>query len=610
MEATEMRDSDYVINNHILTSYDGTDADVVVPKGVTVIGRGAFETKAHVRTVTLPEGLRAIDEGAFEECPNLEQIHLPEGLASIGKHAFNSATSLRSVTLPASVTKVGSFAFCNCTSLAAVHGGTGLVEINSAAFQHCMALRSVTLPAGLRTIGIGAFAGSGLTALTIPAAVTEIGRDFVTDCQDLRHIAVEAGNPVYHSAGDCLIETDTRTLFAGCAASTIPADGSVTGIEDEAFRYLTDLTAIDIPASVEVIGSNAFANCTSLRNVTLHNGLIQIGESAFAGCTALTEVCVPRSVQWIGQDAFRGCKALRKLTVRGKLDSVSKTAFLDCPNLREFDWPIAPHHNCIFRGNPRAPVWYILSGFNDDGRDAAAFYWLSKANREPIEYARQYVLRNKDDLLLRLVQDPDLAVLDALTSRELGATYSRPLLLYAIEQAAGNVALKAALLNYLHTAYPQADEDAAALCRWDSDANGKAATKAQAACVFAMREDDDGYRLTHYLGHDGNVVVPGHIEGKRVTPGRGLLRNREVFTVVLEDGVTEIDAEAFADCRSLTMLTLPRSLRKIGRDWLEGCNKVDIYYAGTRAEWEKTDLYFSDVHLCVRVIHCTDGDYL
>ena len=77
-----------------------------------------------------------------------------------------------------------------------------------------------------------------MTSITIPDSVIDIGSRAFFGCTGLTSIVVEDGNPVYHSAGNCLIETATKTLIAGCKTSIIPDDGSVTSIGKEVFsRY-------------------------------------------------------------------------------------------------------------------------------------------------------------------------------------------------------------------------------------------------------------------------------------------------------------------------------------------------------------------------------------
>ena len=137
------------------------------------------------------------------------------------------------------------------------------------------------------------------TSITIPNSVTSIGYQAFYGCTGLTSIIVNAGNTKYHSAGNCLIETETKTLILGCNTSVIPTDGSVTSIGDYAFSGCNGFTSVTIPDSVTSIGGAAFADCSGLTSVTIGNGVTSIGGSAFRDCTGLTSIAFNGTIaQW------------------------------------------------------------------------------------------------------------------------------------------------------------------------------------------------------------------------------------------------------------------------------------------------------------------------
>ena len=101
---------------------------------------------------------------------DLTEVTIPAEVTSIGEHAFYDCSGLTSITIPDSVTSIGEYAFQDCSSL---------------------------------------------TSITIPNSVTSIGSSAFSECSGLTSIVVEDGNPVYHSAGNCIIETATKTLILG-----------------------------------------------------------------------------------------------------------------------------------------------------------------------------------------------------------------------------------------------------------------------------------------------------------------------------------------------------------------------------------------------------------
>ena len=109
--------------------------------------------------------------------------------------------------------------------------GGAVTSIGSAAFEGYTDLTFVTIPDSVTRIGYAAFRNcAGLTSITIPDSVTSIDSYAFEGCSGLTSIVVEEGNPVYHSDGNCLIKTASKTLVVGCKTSVIPDDGSVTSI--------------------------------------------------------------------------------------------------------------------------------------------------------------------------------------------------------------------------------------------------------------------------------------------------------------------------------------------------------------------------------------------
>ena len=275
---------------------------VTIPDSVTSIGSDAFFNCRNLTSVTIPNSVTSIGGSVFYNCTgvkhlitgtagigivttcfknSLTDVVILDGVTSIVNDAFSSCTALTSVTIPNSVTSIGDYAFSSCTALTSVMIPDSVTSIGDSAFYNCTGLTSVTIPNSVTSIGDYAFhICAGLTSVTIPNSVTSIGDGAFEYCSGLEAITVENNNPVYHSAGNCLIETESKTLIAGCKNSVIPADGSVTSIGKYAF-YWCRLTSITIPDSVTSIGDYAFSNCTGLTRVTIPNSVTSIGKYAF-----------------------------------------------------------------------------------------------------------------------------------------------------------------------------------------------------------------------------------------------------------------------------------------------------------------------------------------
>ena len=295
------------INNELVTS-------ITIPNGVTAIPSSSFYNCTGLTSVTIPDSVTSIGNYAFFGCSGLTSITIPDSVTSIGNGVFWVCTSLASITIPSGVTSIGDNAFNRCRGLTSITIGNRVTSIGLGAFYECTGLKNISIPGSVKSIGewafirctgltsvtiggsvtyIGEFAFSGctgLTSITIPASVTILDNCVFSNCTGLTTIIVEKGNTKYHSDGNCLIETESKTMIAGCKNSIIPADGSVTSIGDYAFSGCTGLTSITIPDSVTSVGGSAFAGCTRLTSVTIPNSVTSIGDYAFFKCTGLTDI--------------------------------------------------------------------------------------------------------------------------------------------------------------------------------------------------------------------------------------------------------------------------------------------------------------------------------
>ena len=238
---------------------------VVIADGITGIGSHAFQDCAALESVTIPASVTRIGASAFMDCESLKSVTIPDGVTEIGTYAFGDCAGLTEVTMPAAVT-AGESLFSGCEALETVTL-TGSGDMPDWDYQYSdnpsplagSDVRTVVITDGITSIGDYAFYHcAALESVMIPAGVTRIGKSAFEACEALAAIDVAPGNPVYHSAGNCLIKTEEKTLIVGCKSSVIPTDGSVTKIGVEAFSECHNLAAIVIPDCVTEIGENAF----------------------------------------------------------------------------------------------------------------------------------------------------------------------------------------------------------------------------------------------------------------------------------------------------------------------------------------------------------------
>lgn len=244
--------------------------------------------------------------------------------------AFVSAICLLIAFLPAAVTAE---TYEGLTY--SVSGGQVTITDCDASVTGALTIPDTIAGYPVTTIAMSAFADcTGLTGVTIGNTVTSVGSGAFAGCTGLTAITVAEGNPVYHSNGNCLIETSSKTLVAGCKESVIPADGSVTAIGRLAFYKCTELEAVALPECILSVGVSAFEGCTALASLDLGK-VKSIGNSAFLNCTALQAVTIPDSVETMGVYAFSGCTGMTAVAMGNSLATIANSAFANCTALTD-----------------------------------------------------------------------------------------------------------------------------------------------------------------------------------------------------------------------------------------------------------------------------------
>ena len=214
-------------NEYAIIAYNGNRTSVSIPstyngKPVSEIGEYCFNDDywsddGHIVNIIIPDSVKGIRDGAFSMCFFLENI----------------------------IVDANNTNYSSLNGILYNKNKTELIEV-----PKC--IQTVALPSTVTSMDESAF-------------------NAFANGNDLNSITVENGNSKYHSNGNCLIETASKTLILGCCNSVIPSDGSVTSIGASAFLGCESLRNITIPNSVTSIGSGAFAYCYLLDNVIFSN---------------------------------------------------------------------------------------------------------------------------------------------------------------------------------------------------------------------------------------------------------------------------------------------------------------------------------------------------
>ena len=91
---------DFIIEDGVLTKYTGPGGDVVVPDGVRIIGRDAFEGCDSVNSIYLPESVVELWDSAFAWCDRLTCITMMGHGVWMQSHVFYHCDALEAIIAP------------------------------------------------------------------------------------------------------------------------------------------------------------------------------------------------------------------------------------------------------------------------------------------------------------------------------------------------------------------------------------------------------------------------------------------------------------------------------------------------------------------------------
>lgn len=114
-------------NSCTITGYTGSGGDIVIPNGVTTIGKGIFQFNNSITSVVIPDSVTTIGDNAFDQCESLKTVTFGTNsqLTTIGGSAFSFCPNIESISISDSVTSIGKNAFYYCDALSTVYyGGT------------------------------------------------------------------------------------------------------------------------------------------------------------------------------------------------------------------------------------------------------------------------------------------------------------------------------------------------------------------------------------------------------------------------------------------------------------------------------------------------------
>ena len=204
-EEQTVAESDFVIDSRgYLTSYKGTDAEVVIPDNVVRVSRRAFDSNTTITKVTVPASCTYIDNMAFYNCTSLEEVVLNSktvtfststtcvfGSGQVKVNGFpysevptycEKFTNLTFVALPQDESE--KFQISSSNILERYWGKeeivtipSGVVEISTKAFENCSTIKKIIFPESMTVVDLyGLQKCSSLEEIELMSKATQLKR--------------------------------------------------------------------------------------------------------------------------------------------------------------------------------------------------------------------------------------------------------------------------------------------------------------------------------------------------------------------------------------------------------------------------------------------------
>ncbi len=176
--------------------------NVSLMQGITEIGQFSF-ARSTLESISMPDSVEAICYGAFYHCDNLDDVILPESIMNVEPKAFSYTSwvnhflqdagdeegdflisggvlvayrgSTADVMIPEETRVIAAEAFLGHTEIESLTLPESLLVVGEGAFEGCTSLKTLTFGHQVQRIKDRAFANCGLTKLSLPESVNELG---------------------------------------------------------------------------------------------------------------------------------------------------------------------------------------------------------------------------------------------------------------------------------------------------------------------------------------------------------------------------------------------------------------------------------------------------
>ncbi len=269
------------------------------------IGGQAFKYNFSLGTIDIPNSVTTIGAQAFFQCTSLTSANIGNGVTFIGGSAFERCSALTSVTINAITPPTLDIAdaFDNTNNCPIYVPCQSVDAYKAATNWSYYANRIQGIPPCSSSEGKLTVEVSGSTYQLNCNGNSTLSRDYdVTPFIFTRGLTIEGVKTAI--VGECVTELDNNCFnyFSGMTSVSLPS--TLTNIGYDAFYDCFSLSSVTIPSSVRTIGIDAFANCYNISAVTVPSGVEVIEVGTFDQCFRLVDITLPSTIREIKRQAF------------------------------------------------------------------------------------------------------------------------------------------------------------------------------------------------------------------------------------------------------------------------------------------------------------------
>ena len=459
-----------------------------------------------------------------------------------------------------------------------------LRNIGANAFMYCPDLTSVMFESNsqLTNIGMNAFANRGkLTNITIPASVTSIGYSAFSGCTNLSISWNYNQTLLSNLSPSSGFAERLKTIIIpnGLSSITIP-DGVTTIGTDMLQGNRTGLTNVTIPNSVVRIGENAFHN-TGIWNNTPNNSVVYADKWAvgFKGVMPSNLTFKPNTAG-ISDKAFYGY-GMTAVTVPESVKIIGFGAFKDCNNLTNITLPF------IGDGGSNTHFGYIFGSssiLNLNGSSTTHQGLYMPASLKEVTVMGGSIA----SAAFSFCTGFELIITGGVTSVN-GAAFTLPYFSPTTNLVITwhyNTALTLNFKPYLTKVIIQNDVTNINLAVF-SGCNNLAEIHVESQNQYYASQDGILYNADSteiiYIPQaiSGSITIPNTITS---IDGYAFSGRSKITSITIPEGVTYIGEFAFKNCSGLSgTLELPTSLEYIASSAFVGCSGITGFYIDGQA---------------------------